>query len=60
METKTQQQSLWSKSFVDIQNDVTTKDLQQAIKKVLTDRAFKRAQRITWELTKEKLVVLIL
>ena len=30
-ETKTQQQSLWSKSFVDIQNDVTTKDLQQAI-----------------------------
>ncbi len=30
-EINSQQKSLWSKSFVDIQNDVTTNDLQQAI-----------------------------
>ncbi len=31
-ETKNNKKSLWSKSFIDLQNDVTTKDLTQAIK----------------------------
>mgnify|MGYP003330467959 FL=1 len=31
-ETKNNNKSLWSKSFIDLQNDVTTKDLTQAIR----------------------------
>ena len=31
-ETKNLKKSLWSKSFIDLHNDVTTKDLRQAIK----------------------------
>ena len=31
-ETKNLKKSLWSKSFIDLQNDVTTKDLRQAIR----------------------------
>ena len=31
-ETRSSKKSLWSKSFIDLQNDVTTKDLKQAIK----------------------------
>ena len=31
-ETKNLKKSLWSKSFIDLHNDVTTKDLKQAIK----------------------------
>ncbi len=31
-ETKNLNKSLWSKSFIDLQNDVTTKDLRQAIR----------------------------
>ncbi len=30
-ETKRAKKSLWSKSFIDLQNDVTTKDLKQAV-----------------------------
>ena len=30
-ETKHEKKSLWSKSFIDLQNDVTTKDLRQAV-----------------------------
>ncbi len=30
-ETKNLKKSLWSKSFIDLQNDVTTKDLKQAV-----------------------------
>ncbi len=30
-ETKNLKKSLWSKSFIDLQNDVTTKDLRQAV-----------------------------
>ena len=30
-ETKSSKKSLWSKSFIDLQNDVTTKDLKQAV-----------------------------
>ncbi len=30
-ETKNTKKSLWSKSFIDLQNDVTTKDLKQAV-----------------------------
>ena len=30
-ETKHTKKSLWSKSFIDLQNDVTTKDLKQAV-----------------------------
>ena len=30
-ETKHAKKSLWSKSFIDLQNDVTTKDLEQAV-----------------------------
>ena len=30
-ETKHEKESLWSKSFIDLQNDVTTKDLRQGI-----------------------------
>tara|TARA_B100000686_G_scaffold9382_2_gene9412 strand:+ start:1112 stop:4105 length:2994 start_codon:yes stop_codon:yes gene_type:complete len=30
-ETKHEKESLWSKSFIDLQNDVTTKDLTQAV-----------------------------
>ncbi len=30
-ETKHEKESLWSKSFIDLQNDVTTKDLKQAV-----------------------------
>ena len=30
-ETKHEKKSLWSKSFIDLQNDVTTKDLKQAV-----------------------------
>ena len=30
-ETKHSKKSLWSKSFIDLQNDVTTKDLRQAV-----------------------------
>ena len=30
-ETKNAKKSFWSKSFIDLQNDVTTKDLRQAV-----------------------------
>jgi len=30
-ETKHEKESLWAKSFIDLQNDVTTKDLRQAV-----------------------------
>ena len=60
-ETKSAKNSIFSKSFIDLHNDVTTKDLKQAINEGY-DRIehLKDIQQIAWELTKEKLVALTL
>ena len=59
-ETKHEKKSLWSKSFIDLQNDVTTKDLRQAVNEGFNRiEHLKDLQQIVWEQIKEKLVVLM-